>query len=134
MSDVPAEWTFLSTGWRLALILTGSHEGASRAFQDTVVEVQRHPNTGDHHRLLILFFSTLRRRCLRVPASATDLQGPIANLHRLPEPGRSALALVWLNALPAADLHRVIGVDDATLADALEKTRQLMQFDSEVQS
>jgi hypothetical protein len=122
MSDVPAEWTFLSTGWRLALILTGSHEGASRAFKDAVEEVQRHPNASDLRHLEILFFSTLRRRSLRIPAR-NELTGLAAVLHESAEPGRSALALVWLNALMASDLHSVLGIEDAPLADALENTR-----------
>ncbi len=126
MSDVPAEWIFLSTGWRLALILTGSQKGASRAFRDTVAEVSRHPNAGDHHRLEILFFSALRRRCLRVPASNT-LSGLVSALHQQPEPGRSTLALTWLNALPASELHRVVEVDGHPLSSALEKTREQLQ-------
>lgn len=122
MSDVPAEWTFLSTGWRLALILTGGREGASKAFRETVEEVKHHPNAGDHHRLEILFFSTLRRRCLRIPASSELTDLPL-RLHQLEEPGRSALALVWLNALSINDLHRAVGVEDSILADAVEKAR-----------
>ena len=133
MSDVPAEWTFLKTGWRLALILTGNHEGASRAFSDAVEEVRRHPNAGDLHRLEVLFFSTLRRRCLRVPA-ANQLQGLVSALHQLPEPGRSALALIWLDAISADDLHRVVGVEDALLADALEKSRQQIRQNQEALS
>jgi len=122
MSDVPAEWTFLSTGWRLALILTGGREGASKAFREAVEEVRHHPNAGDHHRLEILFFSALRRRCLRIPANneLTDLP---SRLHRLEEPGRSVLAMTWLNAMSISDLHRVIGLDDAVLADAADKAR-----------
>lgn len=126
MSDVSAEWTFLATGWRLALILTGSHEGASRAFRDTVTEVGRHPNAGDQHRLEILFFSTLRRRCLRVPATNT-LPGLAGTLHKQAEPGRSAIALIWLNALPENELHRVVEVEGHALALALEKTREQIQ-------
>lgn len=127
MSDVPAEWTFLSTGWRLALILTGGREGASKAFRETIEEVRHHPNISDHHRLEVLFFSTLRRRCLRTPAS-NELSGLSSRLHRLEEPGRSVLALIWLNAFPINDLHRIIGSDDVTLAEAVSKARaQLSQ-------
>lgn len=115
MSDLPEEWAFLEPAWRYALILTGCPEGATQSFADTVEEIRRHPHPGDAHRTMCLFFSTLRRRCLRFPAHCA-LSEPAAGLHRQVEPARSVHALLALPALSATDVQRVLELDAKSLS------------------
>ena len=76
--------------------------------------------------LRLSFFSRidheLQRRSLRFPARC-ELEGIAAKLHQLAEPGRSALALLYLDALPAADIQRVLNIDERLLAVALDQAR-----------
>jgi hypothetical protein len=122
MSDLPEEWNFLKTAWRFAFLLTGCHEGTSKAFKDSVEELLRHPHPGDLERTRQLFFTVVRRRSLKCPARC-ELEGTAAKLHELPEPGRSALALLYLDALPAVDIQRVLNIDERLLAEAMDKAR-----------
>jgi hypothetical protein len=126
MSDVPAEWMFLETAWRFAYLLTGCNEGTSKVFQDSVEELLRHPHPGDLERTRQLFFTAVRRRSLRFPARC-ELDGTAAKVHELTEPGRSALALLYLDALGAADIQRVLNIDERMLADAVDKARSALR-------
>jgi hypothetical protein len=126
MSDIPDEWIFLETAWRFSLLLTGCREGTSKVFKDSVDELLRHPHPGDLERTRQLFFTIVRRRSLKFPARC-ELEGTAAKLHKLPEPGRSALALLYLDALPASDIHCVLNLDERLLADAMNKTRSALR-------
>lgn len=72
------------------------------------------------------FSSSVRRRSLKFPARC-ELEGTAAKLHKLPEPGRSALALLYLGALPASDIQCVLNLDERLLADAVDKTRSALR-------
>ena len=122
MSDFPEEWIFLETAWRFAFLLTGCREGTSRVFKDSVEELLRHPHPGDLERTRRLLFTVVRRRGMKFPARS-ELGGTAAKLHELSEPGRSALALLLLDALPAVDIQRVLDIDDRLLAEAVDKAR-----------
>jgi DNA-directed RNA polymerase specialized sigma24 family protein len=122
MNDIPEDWVFLETAWRFALLLTGCFEGTSKVFKDSVDELLRHPHPGDAERTQQLFFTIIRRRSLKFPARC-ELDGTAAKLHKLPEPGRSALALLYLDALSASEVQSVVNLDERLLADAVDKTR-----------
>ena len=126
MSDIPEDWFFLETAWRFALVLTGCQEGTAKVFKDSVDELLRHPHPGDLERSKQLFFTIVRRRSLKFPARC-ELEGTAAKLHKLPEPGRSALALLYLDALPASDIQHVLNLDERLLADAMDKTRSALR-------
>ena len=126
MSDLPEEWVFLKTAWRFAFLLTGCREGTSKVFKDSVDELLRHPHPGDLERARQLFFTVVRRRGLKF-AARCELQGMAAKLHELPEPGRSALALLYLDALPAVDIQRVLNIDERLLAEAMDKARSALR-------
>ena len=126
MSELPEDWVFVETAWRFALLLTGCHEGTSTVFKDSVEELLRHPHPGDLERTRQLFFTVVRRRSLRFPARC-ELNGTAAKLHELPEPGRSALALLYLGALPASDIQRVLNIDERGLADVVDKARSALR-------
>ncbi|HEY5704750.1 MAG TPA: hypothetical protein VIS96_04170 [Terrimicrobiaceae bacterium] len=122
MSDLPEEWVFIETAWRFAFVLTGCREGTSRVFKESVEELLRHPHPGDLERTKRLFFTVVRRRSLKFPARC-ELEGTAAKLHKLAEPGRSALALLYLDALPAGDIQRVLSISERLLAEAMDKAR-----------
>jgi hypothetical protein len=126
MSDIPDEWVFLEMAWRFALLLTGCHEGTSKVFKDSVDELLRHPHPGDLERTRQLFYTIVRRRGLKFPARC-ELEGTPAKLHKLPEPGRSALALLYLDALPASEIQCVLSLDERLLAHAIDKTRSALR-------
>jgi hypothetical protein len=126
MSDNPEDWVFLETAWRFALLLTGCYEGTSKVFKDSVDELLRHPHPGDLERTKQLLFTIVRRRSLKFPARS-ELEGTAAKLHKLPEPGRSALALLYLDALPASEVQCVVNLDERFLADAVDKTRSALR-------
>jgi hypothetical protein len=122
MNDIPEDLVFLETAWRFALLLTGCFEGTSKVFKDSVDELLRHPHPGDAERTKQLFFTIIRRRSLKFPARC-ELDGTAAKLHKLPEPGRSALALLYLDALSASEVQSVVNLDERLLADTVDKTR-----------
>jgi hypothetical protein len=126
MSDIPDDWFFLETAWRFALVLTGCYEGTSKVFKDSVDELLRHPHPGDLERSKQLFFTIVRRRSLKFPARC-ELEGIAAKLHKLPEPGRSALTLLYLDALAASDVQHVLNLDERLLAAAVDKTRSALR-------
>ena len=125
MSDPAMPSHLLENAWRFAHVLTGCAEGAARAFDESLEEVRRHPHADDEDRMARLFFNTLRRRCLKFPARC-ELAGRVADLHRLPEPGRSALVLLCLNILPASEMERVLNLDGRTLSASLEQARSAL--------
>jgi hypothetical protein len=126
MSELPEDWVFVETAWRFALLLTGCHEGTSKVFKDSVEELLRHPHPGDLERTRRLFFTVVRRRSLGFPARC-ELNGTAAKLHELLEPGRSALALLYLGALPASDIQRVLNIHERELADVMDKARSALR-------
>lgn len=126
MSSSPENWDYLNSAWRYALVLTGNREGAGKVFRESVDEVVRHPHPGDHERTKRLLFTVLRRRALKHPASC-ELTGPAAVLHRQPEPDRSALTLLSLSAFDAEGLHRVLDLDVAAVAAAVDRARGAVQ-------
>lgn len=131
MSEVPDEWSFLETGWRVAYALTGCREGASKVFKDTLEEVLRHPGAGgDAAHTRILFFTVLRHRSLKF-AARCDLTGLPADLHRLPEPGRSAYTFLLLDALSGAEIQNVLGLKEREVADYVQSARSSLQKSTE---
>jgi DNA-directed RNA polymerase specialized sigma24 family protein len=121
--SVPAvQPDLLENAWRFAHVLTGCAEGASRAFDEALAEIRRHPHVDEEDRFATLFFTILRRRCLKFPAR-NELAGRMAVLHTVPEPGRSALTLLCLNVLSSRELARVLSLESRALAETLEQSR-----------
>ena len=133
MNDLPEEWVFLETAWRFAFLLTGCREGTSKVFKDSVDELLRHPHPGDLERARQLLFTVVRRRSLNFPARC-ELEGTAAKLHGIPEPGRSALALLYLDALPAVDIQRVLNIDERLLAEAMDNARAALREERAITS
>ena len=130
MSDVPDRWGFLQAAWRFASVLTGGPQGAAKVFQESVQEILRHPDLANPERTMLLFYSILRRRALKYPA-ACEHKGLTANLHKLNEPGRSALTLIYLDAMPAERIQRLLHLTERQLADNLGDARTALRQQTE---
>jgi hypothetical protein len=122
MNVPPVPPNLLEAAWRFARVLTGCSEGAGRTFDDALAELRRHPHADEEDRRAVLFLTILRRRALKFPAR-NELSGRLAELHAVPEPGRSALTLLCLNLLTRQDLGRTLHLEERPLAAALEQAR-----------
>lgn len=122
MSDDSGEWQFLQTAWRFALVLTGCREGAGKVFKETAAEVASHPHPGDLTRTRHLFYTALRRRALRYPAR-NELTGAVGRFHTVSEPSRSALTLLYMDALSPGEIGKILDLDPRGLAESLDRGR-----------
>ncbi len=126
MSEAAQKCPSLVTAWRVAYILTGCREGATKVIQESIDELLQHPGVHNRQRLEMLFYSILRRRCLRFPARC-EVTGPLAELHALGEPERSARVLLEANALDAEEIQHLLNItklppaapENPALAEAL---------------
>jgi len=126
MTDVSHQWDFLESAWRLAFLLTGCREGADKIFREATAEVLKHPHADEAERAKSLLLAAVRRRSLKFPARC-ELEGAAASLHRLAEPGRSALALLYLNAATVPELQHVLQVEGWAVHEALEAARKALR-------
>lgn len=126
MSEIPAEPALLETAWQYALLCTGCRQGADSVLKAAVEDILKHPDAGDPGRRKRLLFGTVRRRSLRFPAKI-EVNGAAARMHKLAEPGRSALALLYLDAMPAEEIRRVLELDEAGFSAAVEKSRNALK-------
>ena len=133
MSEVSEEAAVLEAAWRFAYVLTGCREGAAKVFKGALEDLFKHPDATELEKTEKLLFMAVRRRSLKFPAHC-ELQGIAARLHKLNEPGRSALTLLYLNALPAADIENILSVESRVLSEAVDRSRKTLQQQHEVAS
>lgn len=128
--------------YRFAEILLRDPELARKVTLETIEAAILKP-PGDAERVAMTLFLGVRRRALKnkgtiippaaprtelpaeaaavVPAAASEKIA--AALHALPEPGRSALALLLLDVMEADHIAKVLGLAEAELATALHTAR-----------
>lgn len=132
---------------RFARILLGSEDAARRLTLEVIeTAIARRASLGDGERLGLFLFQETRRRALKqkpAPAAALSGDGELpaaasevvaaaaparveAALHALPEPGRSGLALLLLDALEADVVARLLGLGAAEFAAALHGARRAL--------
>lgn len=130
--------------YRFAAVLLGDAERARAVVTETLEAAAARPPAGfDAERLAVWFFHDVRRRALKrqpgasppptVPADlpanaeavakAASPDKVLAALHALPEPGRSALALLLLDEIESDHVAKVLGLDRAEFAVALSRAR-----------
>jgi hypothetical protein len=126
MTHLPKEWRFLPDAWSYAVILTGSAQAATDLVTNTLNGVAtRHDILGNKHRRRV-FFATLFReanKAPRVELPGSNLSDDILELHRLSEPGRSALALFHLCLFPIDQIADIVGKNEKQLPELLVATR-----------
>lgn len=128
--------------YRFAAILLRDPDLARKVTLETIEAAILKP-PGDAERLAVFLFLGVRRRALKTRGTTTPPAAPrtelppeaaavvpaaspekiTAALHALAEPGRSALALLLLDALEADQIAKLLGLAEAELATALHTAR-----------
>lgn len=114
--------------YRLLMIRTGQRTEAERALNEILNVSLKNPG-GTASRAV---FVNLFRKALDSPTALgaspeTDLSGWPLALHQLPEPGRSALTLFYLEIFNPRDLAEILGLDIEELARIIGTARQSLE-------
>ena len=130
--------------YRFALLLLRDGEAARKAVLETLeTGIQKRPPHIDPEKLIMLQFRDLRRKALKTQLSAAatrtpkgelpagaealagsaDAQNLAAVIHSLPEPGRSAYALLLLDALESEWIAKLLGLAQAEFAEIVQGAR-----------
>ena len=129
--------------YRFAAVLLQDAELARKVTLETLEASVLKPPTHDDERLAMFLFQAVRRRALKsrgtaavggsargeLPANAADMVNRAtparveAALHALPEPGRSALALLVLDTMEADNVAKLLGLGEAEFAKVLHGAR-----------
>ncbi len=144
MADRSDELNFLQDLHRFAFILTQDSDASRTIVGETLDEaLKRHEGHMEHERLMVRCFQGVRKRALKLspgagPWSAPDEELPedagevvdggdagriLAALQALPEPGRSAMAMLALKTLDAEAIEKMLGVGLPELSDAVHAAR-----------
>lgn len=123
MSHLPKEWRFLRSAWIYATVLTGEAESATALVTETLKTIAGRADVVSPRRRKRLFFSTLFRTATE-PLHSSDTPAAVKTFHSLPEPGRSALTLLYLRVFPPDELAGILGKTPIELADVLQSTRR----------
>ncbi len=145
MSERAEHWEYFQDLYRFAFVLTEDEDRAMRAVTASLEDALKRPRShGDLDRLLALLFKEVRGRVLKDAPGAPDgrrakgsalPEGAVAGveagdlvavrtaIYGLPEPGRSALALLYLDVAEAEEIQRILGVTERDLAKLLEGAR-----------
>jgi len=146
MSNESAESEFFASLYRFAWILLLREDMARKVVLDALGEV--HVRTSHSHedaeRTQARLFQVVRQRALKAnvagttPMASASSGWPIdaepyltaasaseiaAALHRTDEPGRSALALVLLDAVEVESMEKILGLSITQLAEATDRAR-----------
>lgn len=131
MSSDPDEWPFLEDGWRYALVLTGKEDEATAVVDRVLHEMADRRDATDRARVRRIFFSALFRAGRNghsEKAAETPAEEAVAALHRLPEPGRSAWALLLLGHFSGDHLAGLVGLGERELAESLADVRRRLEM------
>jgi DNA-directed RNA polymerase specialized sigma24 family protein len=130
--------------YRFARLLLRDEEAARKAVLETLeAGVRKRPPHIDPDRLVMLQFRDLRRAILKgqssigpgrvrkeeLPPSADaavrsiDVSRLAGVLHALPEPGRSAYALLLLDAMESEWIAKLLGLTASEFADTVQNAR-----------
>lgn len=117
--------------YRFALLLQGNPDAAesavAKAYESGSHDVAQLRN--DRGRMAFLA-SRVRERCLDVPAPAAGRESApdmVRHFAELPEPGRSGLAMLYTDLLPAHEIAVVLGVSLEQLGSALGMAREQLR-------
>ncbi len=144
MSEATQQWDFFEDLYRFATVLTTDTDAALRSVTDALDFALKRPRSqGDLDRLMVLLFQDVRARVLKhspgrkmrkstpgeLPTGAgTEVASMDATtvrsaIHGLAEPGRSALALLYLDILESEEIQKVLGMTQAELGEWLRGAR-----------
>ena len=126
MSQLTKEWRFLRSGWIYAFVLTGKQAAATELVSKALKEVVERNDLVSSRRKRRLFFTMLFREGHKIPRSATTEDGSspmLTRLHGIPEPGRSALALLHLRLFAPDQIAVIVDQTEKQLPDLLKTAR-----------
>lgn len=128
--------------YRFARVLLRDESDARSLVLDTLAAAAKRPPAGDLDRFVTRLFQEVRRCALkqRPSAASVSIRGELPEdadglvrrcdgaafetaLHALPEPGRSALALLVLDAFEPDWIARLLGLPPEDFAEALRAAR-----------
>jgi DNA-directed RNA polymerase specialized sigma24 family protein len=127
MTNLPKEWRFLRSGWIYAFVLTGQSSGATEMVSKALQGVAARNDLVSSSRRKRLFFATLFREGHKFPRQtdpAEEKYSTLASLHKIQEPGRSALALLHLRLFDPDQIAVIIGKTEKELPAILAAARE----------
>jgi hypothetical protein len=127
MTNLPKEWRFLRSGWLYAFVLTGREAAATEMVSKALQGVAARNDLVSSRRRRRLFFAILFREGQKIPRQAEPAEGKypiLAGLHRIQEPGRSALALLHLRLFDPDQIAVIIGKTEKELPAILTAARE----------
>ena len=135
----------LSVIYRFAVLLAGTPEVAQTAILETFAEAGEkihHFRSGKSCKAWLV--AKLRSRLLKYPGNALTAATPTQDLNpqaleladrfsKIPEPGRSALALLYLDHFSAQEIAQILQISMEELLDAVDSARALLRQAEAVQ-
>jgi DNA-directed RNA polymerase specialized sigma24 family protein len=127
MTNLPKEWRFLRSGWMYAFVLTGREAAATEMVSKALQGVAARNDLVSSRRRRRLFFAILFREGQKIPRQsepAEEKYSTLATLHKIQEPGRSALALLHLRLFDPDQIAVIIGKTEKELPSILTAARE----------
>ena len=127
MTTLPKEWRFLRSGWIYAFVLTGQSSAATEIVSKALQGVAARNDLVSSKRRKRLFFATLFREGQKIPRHtkpAEEKYSTLSILHKIQEPGRSALALLHLRLFDPDQIAVIIGKTEKELPAILTAARE----------
>lgn len=137
MSLFPKEWPFLAEAWKFALVLTGRESAATALVSKALAAISKRADLHELTRTKRVFFSILCReggKTGTVLDPETPAEQTVFFLHKLPEPSRRAITLLYLGAFSGEQLAGLLGQSEAELARCLEEARSFLRPQFSAQS
>jgi hypothetical protein len=115
--------------FRFAVLLSGSPQAARAAVLEFLPAVaEKIEQMRDENKCKLWLMTRLRERLLKIspqPDIAESVE-PAARFSQIPEPGRSALALLCLDLFSAADIEQILQIPLEKMPAALDKARSFL--------
>jgi hypothetical protein len=127
MSNLPKEWRFLRAAWIYAFVLTGQEATATEMVSNALQGVAVRNDLVSSRRRRRLFFAILFREGQKISVPSEPTEGDsstLSRLHKIREPGRSALALLHLRLFDPDQIAVIIGKTEKELPDILTTARE----------
>lgn len=128
MSHLPREWRFLKAAWVYALVVTGSAQSASEKLLVALSATVARLDVAFSRRRRRFLLAKLHRDCAGAQAdSGQPLDASLEPFRKIPEPGRSALLMLYLRLLPADEIADVVRKSEKELPDILTAARDNLE-------
>jgi len=127
MTNLPKEWRFLRQGWIYGYVLTGGEEEATAMVSKALQGVAARNDLVSTRQRRRLFFAMLFREGQKIPhrSDPSGMRNPtLAGLHKIREPGRSALTLLHLRLFDPDQVAAIIGKTEKELPAILTGARE----------